>query len=426
MDKQDCKYQAYVRILKEELVKAMGCTEPIALAYCAALARQQCGELANRVVVYASGSIIKNVKSVIVPHTGHLKGIEAAVAAGIVAGDASKELEVLADITPQQIEAIHNYLKTADIEVKYLDQGCVFDMMVEMVGENHRATVRIQNTHTNVVYIEKDGQTILDKLKNGKDGHTNADYMLLDIEAIVDFANSADLDDVKDILDTQIECNSAIAKEGMENDYGANIGKVLLKTNGNDVRNQAKAYAAAGSDARMNGCEMPVVINSGSGNQGLTASVPVMVYAKYLGCTKQQLYRGLLVSNLCAIRLKRPIGTLSAYCGVVSAGAAAGAGVAYLKGADYDTIKHTLVNALSVLSGMICDGAKASCAAKIALGVEMGLFGYDMYQSGQQFYHGDGIVQNGVEQTIEAVGRVAREGMKSTNDEIIDIMIHND
>ena len=426
MEKHDNKYQAYIRILNAELVKAMGCTEPIALAYCAALTKQLLEELPNRVVVHASGSIIKNVKSVIVPHTGHLKGIEAAVAAGIVAGDPTQELEVLADITEAQIETIHQFLKATPIDVKYLDQGCVFDMMVELYGPNHSAKVRIQNTHTNVVYQEKDGSTILNKLENGKDGSINPDYMLLDIEDIVDFANSVDIEDIKELLDTQIECNGAIANEGLCHDYGANIGKVLLQTHGDDVRTQAKAYAAAGSDARMNGCEMPVVINSGSGNQGLTASLPVMVYAKYLCSTNEQLYRALVISNLCAIRLKRPIGTLSAYCGVVSAGAAAGAGVAYLKGASYDTIKHTLVNALSVLSGMICDGAKASCAAKIALGVEMGLFGYDMYLSGQQFYHGDGIVQDGVEQTIEAVGRVAREGMRSTNDEIIDIMIHND
>ena len=423
MTKEDPRYSAYVQILKEELIPAMGCTEPIALAYGAAAARELLGGMPERVEVAASGSIIKNVKSVIVPNTGHLKGIPAAAAAGIVAGDASKELEVIASVSEEQVEKIRQFLESTPITVDQLEKGPVFDIVITVYRGEDQAKVRIANFHTNIVHKEKNGQVLLDipVKEDSEEGLT--DRSLLTMEGIWDFANTVDVEDVREVLERQMSYNMAIAKEGIKSEYGANIGKVLLDTYGDDVRTRAKAMAAAGSDARMNGCELPVIINSGSGNQGITASVPVMVYGEELGVSHEKLLRALTLSNLTAIHQKTGIGRLSAYCGAVNAGAAAGAGIAYLCGGGYKEVIHTVVNALAVVSGMVCDGAKASCAAKIASAVDAGLLGYNMIIRGQQFYGGDGIVTKGVENTIGNIGRLGKEGMKETNEEIIKIMI---
>ena len=401
----------------------MGCTDPIALAYGAALARKVLGELPDRVVIGASGSIIKNVKSVIVPNTDHLKGIPAAATAGIVAGDPDKELEVIAQVTPEQIAQMKEFIENTQIEVEHVDNGITFDIIVTLYKGSSYAKVRIANYHTNVVLVEKDGEILKQIEVAGEDEEGLTDRSLLNMEDIWDFINTVDIADIKEVLDRQISYNMAIAEEGIKGNYGANIGKVLLDMSGNDVRTRAKAMAAAGSDARMNGCELPVIINSGSGNQGITASVPVLVYAEELKVSEEKKYRALALSNLTAIHQKTPIGRLSAYCGAVSAGAGAGAGIAYLCGGSYKEIVHTVVNALAIVSGIVCDGAKASCAAKIASAVDAGILGYNMYIRGQQFYGGDGIVTKGVEETLKNVGRLGKEGMKETNEEIIKIMI---
>ena len=354
-------------------------------------------------------------KSVIVPNTDNMKGLEAAAAAGIVAGKQEKKLEVIADVTPEQTKAIRAYLDQTDIKVRHVENGVTFDIILTVWKGEHSAQVRIAVFHTNIVHVEKDGEVLMDIPVHGDDEETLTDRSLLDMEHIWDFANTVDVEDVRSILEPQIRCNMTIAEEGLRGNYGANIGSVLLDMEGNDVRVRAKAYAAAGSDARMNGCEQPVVINSGSGNQGITTSVPVIVYARELGVSDEKLLRALTLSNLTTIHEKTPIGRLSAYCGAISAGAGAGAGIAYLCGGDYDAVIHTVVNALAVVSGVICDGAKASCAAKIATAVEAGLLGYNMYIRGNQFRAGDGIVAKGVENSLKNVGRLGKQGMKETN-----------
>lgn len=423
MEKSNPKYGAYIQILKEELRPAMGCTEPIALAYAAAVARKTLGELPDRVVIGASGSIIKNVKSVIVPNTDHLKGIPAAATAGIIAGDPDKELEVIANASKEDAALMKKFMETAEIVVEHVNNGIIFDIIVTLYKGENCARVRIANYHTNIVLIERNGEILLESEVKGEEEEGLTDRTLLNMEDIWDFINSVDVNEIKDVLDMQMEYNSAIAKEGLRGEYGANIGKVLLDMDGDNVRNRAKAMAAAGSDARMNGCELPVVINSGSGNQGLTVSLPVIVYAEELKVEKDKLYRALALSNLTAIHEKTPIGRLSAYCGAVNAGAGAGAGIAYLCGGGYEEVVHTVVNALAIVSGIVCDGAKASCAAKIASAVDAGILGYNMYIRGQQFYDGDGIVTKGVEATLRNVGRLGKEGMRETNEEIIKIMI---
>ncbi|HJH51004.1 L-cysteine desulfidase family protein [Merdimonas faecis] len=424
MKRDDEKYQAYVQILKEELVPAMGCTEPIALAYAAAKAREVLGAVPDEVKVEASGSIIKNVKSVIVPNTNHLKGIPAAAAAGIIAGQADKELEVIAEVSDEQIARMKEFLENTKITVEHVDNGITFEIIVTLKKGDSYSQVRIANYHTNIVHIEKDHKVLLDIPVEGESEEGLTDRSLLDMKAIWDFINTVEVDDIREVISRQIEYNTAIADEGLRGDYGANIGSVLLDTYGDqDVKVRAKARAAAGSDARMNGCELPVIINAGSGNQGMTCSLPVLEYAKELKADEDKTYRALALSNLVAIHQKTGIGRLSAYCGAVSAGAAAGAGIAYLCGGGYEEVIHTVVNALAIVSGMVCDGAKASCAAKIAESVDAGILGYNMYLRGQQFYAGDGIVTRGVEATIHNIGRLGKDGMKVTNEEIIKMMI---
>lgn len=424
MNKEDSLYSIYVQILKEELVMAMGCTEPIAISYACAKATQVLDHLPDRIVVKASGSIIKNVKSVIVPHTNGLKGIEVAAAAGALYGDADAKLEVLSSATREQIEELPEYVQNTNITVQHIEQGHVFDLEIHVYYEQEHASVRIVDTHTNIVQIEKNWQVIFEDKTTSLE--LRADHSALIMKQIWDFSQTVDIEDVKEILDRQIACNMAIANEGIHNSYGANIGHVILNMDSDCVKTRAKAYAAAGSDARMNGCELPVVINSGSGNQGITCCVPVVVYAKELDCTQKQLYRALVLSNLTAIYIKTGIGTLSAFCGAVSSGAAAGAGIAYLHNGTYKEIQHTIVNALAILSGTICDGAKASCAAKIASSVDAGIMGYYMYKNKQQFYAGDGIVAHSVDETIQNIGTLGSQGMLQTNDKIIEMMISCD
>ena len=417
------KYQNYVRILNEELVPAMGCTEPIAIAYCAALMKEALGNIPNKIVINVSGNIIKNVKSVTVPNTLGLCGIDTACAIGIIAGDASKKLEVIANVTKEKALLIPDFIKNKNISINHAEND--HTLYIEIIGyyNNEYSKVIIEDAHTNVVLIEKNNEIIFKNDKEVVRKKVELDHSVLNIEDIIKFADIVNIDDVKEKLDLQIKYNMAIAEEGLKNKYGANIGKTILKYTTGSVIDKMKAYAAAGSDARMNGCDMPVVINSGSGNQGITASVPVIVFAKENKLSDELLYRALVVSNLCTIHIKHSIGKLSAFCGVVIAGAGCGAGVAYLEGGKFREVAHTLVNALAIVSGVVCDGAKSSCAAKIVSSVEAGILGYYMFKDGNQFVSGDGIIKKGVENTIKAIGELARVGMCETDKEIIELMI---
>ena len=414
--------KSYVAILREELVMATGCTEPIAVAYAAAKLRQILGEAPQRILAEVSGNILKNVKSVVVPNTGGLKGVKAAIAAGIVAGEADKELQVIASAPPELHSQIAAYMDATPMEITCPPTPRMLDIRLTGWAGEHKAVSHIANNHSNLIYLEKDGQVLLEKPAgdSAEDGLT--DKGLLNLPDILEFASTVDLSLVEELLERQIRCNSAIAEEGLKNDWGANIGSTRLKYYGSDIKNEAAAWAAAGSDARMSGCELPVVINSGSGNQGITASMPVFRYARHLGATQEQLYRALLVSDLVTVYQKAGIGRLSAYCGAISAGVGSGAAIAYLQGADCDAIAHTIINAVVILSGTICDGAKPSCAAKIASAVDAGILGYQMYLNGQNFHSGDGIVGTDLQQTIVNVGVLAREGMQGTDRTILRIM----
>lgn len=421
MNKTDRRYQMYLDILQEELLPALGCTEPIAVAYAAANARSVLPGAPERLEVAVSNNIVKNVKSVIVPNTGGLKGIQAAAAIGAVAGNEKLALEVISSVTERDRESLRKFLAEKEILVKPAESTDVFDICVDAFdGEGNHGVCRIQKTHTNVTLLAKN-DVILLRRDDAQSDRQLANREMLSVEGILDFAQTCELEDIKPVLSRQIRCNSAISNEGLKTPYGANIGKLF--TNRQDLRSRAIGRAAAGSDARMSGCDLPVIINSGSGNQGMTASLPVLTYAEELQVGEEKTYRALALSNLLTIHLRSGIGTLSAYCGAVSAGSAAGAAVCWLQGGDYDAIAHTLVNSLAIVSGIICDGAKPSCAAKIACAVDAGLFGWEMYQNGQQFFGGDGIVEKGVENTIRNVSRLGRDGMRQTDDEIVKIMI---
>ncbi len=424
MEKTDKRYKAYLDILNEELVPAMGCTEPIAIAYAAAKARQTLEQAPDRVEIEASDNIIKNVKSVVVPNTGNLRGIEASAVAGIVAGDPDKVLEVIARVDDQGRQDIKAFLENNEVVVSKSKSDLIFDLKVTVFSGKSNAAVRISNFHTNIVKITRNGQVVFENAYCEEAGGTNlTDRSIMKVEDIIKFADSVDLSDVQDLIQRQINYNSRIAQEGIKGKWGANIGSVLMETWGDDIKVKAKAMAAAGSDARMSGCELPVVIVSGSGNQGITASVPVIEYAKELEADDDALFRALVVSNLITIHQKTGIGRLSAYCGAVSAGVGAGAGICRLHGGGFKEIAHTIVNGLAIVSGIICDGAKPSCAAKISSAVEAGILGFHMYEKGQQFYGGDGIVTKGVENTIANIGRLGRDGMRETDKEIIRIML---
>ena len=414
------KYTTYVNLLKEELVPAMGCTEPISIAYAVAKAKKVLGENPVSAILHVSANIVKNAKSVTVPNTGGLKGIKAAFCAGLV-GDANAELQTLSKVSKNDIAKINEYVATFPLQITVPDRCDIFDITVALKSESHSAKLRIMRSHTNVVYIERDGEIIYENIPPLE--LKSKEKTLLCVKDITQFANEVDLKDVKEILDRQIDYNMAIAEEGLKGEYGASIGKVILRSYQPDIKTTAKAYAAAGSDARMNGCDLPVIINSGSGNQGMATSIPVIVYARGLTLPQEKLYRALVVSNLITLHLKAGIGTLSAYCGAVSAGAGAGCGVCYLLGGNYEDISHTFVNALAIDSGILCYGAKASCAAKVATAVESGLLGLQMHYHGKQFFAGDGIIKKGVEETIESVSQIASAGMSETDKEIIKIML---
>ena len=423
MKKGDHIYQQYLNILAEELRPAMGCTEPIALAYAGARARQVLGKLPDKVDIFVSGNIIKNVKSVIVPNTGGLHGIGPAVCAGIVAGDADKVLEVISQVSDTQKQQLHSFMETVPVQIRPANSCLVFDIDLTLRAGEDRVRLRIINHHTNIVYVEKNGEVLQSlPITESSEDHLT-DKSCLSIEKIVEFADCVDIVDIEDLVGNQVKCNMAIAEEGVANSWGANIGSVLLARQGQLLSKRAAAYAAAGSDARMSGCEMPVIILSGSGNQGITASVPVAVYAKELGKTREEMLRAVVLSDLVTIHQKTGIGRLSAYCGAISAGCGAGAGIAYLQGGRLHAVAHTVVNAIAILSGTICDGAKPSCAAKIAAAVDAGILGWDMYQEKQQFYGGDGIVTKGVDKTVINVGRLAREGMRETDKTILQVML---
>ena len=419
----DKRYKAYIDILKEELVPAMGCTEPIAIAFAAAKARAVLGSMPDRVEITVSGNIIKNVKSVIVPNTGGLKGIEAAAAAGITVGDADRVLEVLAGVKDEDKPKIGAFMKSVPMIVRPSTEDVIFDIDITLHAGSEYSRMRIKDYHTNVVLIQKNGETLFKAPEIEISSQGLTDRGLLTIKDIVDFADTVELDDVRETLERQIEYNTAISNEGIRGHWGANVGRVLLDVYGYDVKIRAKAMAAAGSDARMSGCEMPVIIVSGSGNQGMAASLPVIVYAREYDLGEDKLLRALCVSNLVTIHQKTWIGRLSAFCGAVNAGCGAGAGIAYLLGGGYEVVAHTLVNALAVVSGIVCDGAKPSCAAKIATAVDAGILGYQMYVRGMEFQGGDGIISKGVENTIANVGRLGKDGMRETDREILKIML---
>lgn len=419
------KYEKeYINILHEELKPAMGCTEPIALAYIASVAKDILGVTPDSVKIYVSGNIIKNVKSVVVPNTGGLRGIKAAVAIGLVAGEKDLELECISNVTNAQREECKKLLNKNIIELAQSLSDFIFDIHLFLYKGKDEVEVRIVDTHTNIVYIRKNDDIIKCKeLTDAKKISDLTDRSILSVAEIYNFIEKVDVNKIKDILELQIRYNKAIALEGLKNSYGANIGSTIMRRYPDDVSNKAKAYAAAGSDARMNGCELPVVINSGSGNQGLTCSLPIIVYAEELNVEYEKMLRGLALSNLLTTHIKTGIGRLSAFCGAVAAGCAAGGAIAYLHGGDVRMVSHTIVNALAIVSGIICDGAKASCAAKIASSVDAGILGFKLFQDGNQFYGGDGIVVKGVENTIKSVGLLASEGMIETDKEIIKIML---
>ena len=426
MKKGDFLYQQYLNILTEELRPAMGCTEPIAMAYAAAKARQTLGCIPDKIRLFVSGNIIKNVKSVVVPNTGGLHGMAAAISAGIVAGDADKELEVISCVPQEKHAQIKAYMETASLEIQPAYSDLVFDIDLFVYGGDDMVRLRIANHHTNVVLIQKNDEVLLEMDVTASSEENLTDKSCLNIEDIVAFADCVDVEDIRPMVSRQVEYNMAIAREGIEGNWGANIGKVMLNHQGKSPAKKASAWAAAGSDARMSGCEKPVIICSGSGNQGITASVPVAVFAKEMGISEEKMLRAVALSDLVTLYQKVGIGRLSAYCGAVSAGCGAGAAIAYLQGGDAHAVAHVVVNAVAILSGTICDGAKPSCAAKIAAAVDAGFLGYHMYLDGQQFYGGDGIVTKGVDNTVRNVGILAREGMRQTDRTILEIMLQND
>lgn len=416
-------YDSYVRILRNELIPAFGCTEPIALAYASAKAREILGEFPELIEAHCSGNIIKNVKGVRVPNSGGLKGVETAVILGALAGDSDKKLEILESITEKDRRNARELLDKDICRCILVEEVGNLFLKIKAVNRDQWAEVTIEHAHTNITLIKKNGVTLYEQAYNVND--TRSDKSLLNIRDIVAFANRVNIEDVKDVLDMQISYNSAIAEEGLKGQWGAQIGRIFMSGYRPEIQWLAIAKTAAGSDARMAGCPSPVVINSGSGNQGMTCSIPVIEYARELGKTKEELYRALCISNLTAQDQKQYIGPLSAYCGVVCAAASAGAAITYLYGGTLEQIEHTVVNTIANVGGMICDGAKASCAAKIASALQAAILGHQMAMQGITFEPGEGLVQDEPEETIRAIGYMGKEGMKKTDVEILNIMIGN-
>ena len=415
-------YRNYIDILKEELIPALGCTEPIAIAYAGAKIRDVVGEIPDSITVKCSGNIIKNVKGVTVPNSGGLKGIDIAAVLGLIGGDSNKNLEVLSTVKQEDIDKTKELVKNGFCNCDLIEGSENLHIIIEAKYKNTYSSIEIKNAHTNITKIIKDGKEIFTS-DNSKSDKELADRESLKIKEILNFANEVNIEDIREIISRQIDMNTAISKEGIKNEYGSCIGRTLLKYYGDDIRNKAKAYASAGSDARMGGCPMPVVTNSGSGNQGITVSVPVIQYAEYMNISEEKLYRALVLSNLIAILQKKHIGKLSAFCGVVCAATGAASGIAYLHDADYKIISDTITNALCTIGGMVCDGAKASCASKISEAVDCGILAFNLARDGKVFKSGDGLVKDDIEATIDSIGRMAKEGMKGTDIEILNIMI---
>ncbi|MDD4495231.1 MAG: L-serine ammonia-lyase, iron-sulfur-dependent, subunit alpha [Eubacteriales bacterium] len=426
MERTGIKYRTYISILKEELLSATGCTDPISISYAAAKAREVLGCIPERVLIEVSGNIYKNTRSVFVPNTNHLKGIEAAVAAGIIAGKPERVLDVISEVSEEQKKEIAQYLAQNIIETRVVETGKTTDIIVTVYSYESTAKVRISDYYTNIVRIEKNNVMIFNQNVEEFEAALEADRSMLNMEDIIDFAHTVNIKDIEDMIELQIECNSAIASEGLKGNYGANVGKLLLSYNEGDIKTKALAMTAAAVDARMDGCEMPVIIVSGSGNQGITSSLPIVSYARETGADRDSLIRAVALSDLTAIYQKTGIGNLSAYCGVICAGAASSAGVAFLLGASDEVIANTVVNALAIISGMVCDGAKASCAAKAVASVEAGLLSYKMCEAGSGFQSGEGIVAEDADKTIQVVGRLGKEGMRETDRVILKLMKDKD
>lgn len=421
-------YNEYVTILESELVPALGCTEPIALAYAAAKAKEVLGKMPDHITMRCSGNIIKNVKGVKVPNSGGMKGVEAAAVLGITGGDPSQALEVLEHVTDREIDEAEKLLKAGFCDCVLKDD--VANLYIEAYAvckktEKSEALVVIEDEHTNITHIEKDGQVLFHKEKKEycQEREKTPDKSLLNLEDIITFANEVQITDVEKVLGRQIKYNTRIAEEGLRNPWGAQVGRVVLEEFGEDVKWRAVAKASAGSDARMRGCALPVIINSGSGNQGMTCSLPVIEFGKELKKSKEEIYRALCVSNLVALNQKKYIGSLSAYCGAVCAAAGAGAGITYLCGGTLEQIENTVVNTIADAGGIVCDGAKPSCAAKISTALQAAILSHKMAMRGLTFARGEGLVMDCPEDTIKAVGYVGRAGMKQTDVEILNLMI---
>ena len=413
----------YVALLRRELIPALGCTEPIAIAYAAARARRLLGCMPTSMTVHCSGNIIKNVKSVIVPTTNGLRGIDTSAILGALAGDPELGMVVLRNIKPEQVEHVRQLRDTGMCKILPLKSTANLHILLEVSGNGHSALVEIRDAHTNIIREERDGMVVTG-MASGCASPTGSEqgYCDLSIENIYWFAKTVNLSEIEPILEKQLDYNMAIAQEGLRGEWGAQVGKTLLAS-GDSLANRAAAYAAAGSDARMGGCVLPVIINSGSGNQGMTVSLPVIVFAQEKGLSREEILRALALSNLVALFQKSFIGKLSAYCGAVSAACGSAAGIAYLCGDSLEVIEDTVVNTIANVSGMVCDGAKSSCAAKIATAVQAGFLGHEMAIRGHAFRNGEGLVKSDADKTVEVFGRMAREGMRTTDEEILRLMV---
>ena len=419
------EYENYVIILRGELVPAMGCTEPIAIAYASSKAREILGEEVRHIHVSCSGNIVKNVKGVIVPNSGGQKGIEAAAILGAVGGDSSRELEVISSTTDEARALTRKLVRENLCDVSLAEDVPNLYIEVTAEGESHTSTVKIENSHTNITLIKRDNNIILERLPEKvsiKEEVTSGDKSMMTLRGIIDFADTLEISDVEEIFDRQTEYNVRISQEGLDNKWGACIGKTMIETWGDDVRTCACARAAAGSDARMSGCPLPVIINSGSGNQGITVTLPVVEYAERWRISRTKMYRALAVSNLVSIYIKHYIGSLSAFCGAVSAASGAGAGITYMAGGDYASIGRTITNTLANVGGIVCDGAKPSCAAKIASSVHAAILAHHMSMNDDEFRGGEGFVEDDVERTIKNMGYIGKIGMKETDREILNVM----
>lgn len=411
----------FKELIRKELIPAMGCTEPIAIAYAAAKAREILGSIPTKITANLSSNIIKNANSVTVPSTNGRKGIEISVVAGMLLGDANKELEVLADIDKSKFDLCDKFIDEGVVTVNLQANKVGLYIQIILENDTESSTVTIEDSHTNIIEIKKNEDILFEKEDENKE-ELKVDFSF---DQIYNFAKTCDYSDIIDILDRQISYNEKISKEGIQNNWGSNIGKIILENNPNNYYEKLAAYAAAGSDARMNGCELPVVINSGSGNQGITTSVPLILYARDYNLSDDCLYRALIFSNLISLYIKDQIGKLSAYCGVVSASSAVISSIAFINDEDKKIIEETITNALAGNSGIICDGAKSSCAMKIASSIRNATLAYQQSKSNNSFDVGDGIVKDSIDKTIDTVGKIAKYGMKKTDEVVLSEMIEN-